>query len=117
MKLHQLREDLAKAQEAEAKAKAHRLEIEKQILAAIPVKHQGTVKIAGLTVTFKLNYKTDLKAYEAVSKMLPTSLQCVKMKPVIDRKKYRILSEINPQLAATFVTESPTKPSIKIIKE
>lgn len=117
MNLSILRERLREAKENEAQAHEHRLDIENQILAVISPKYEGTVKEAGISVVYKVTRKLDFEAYLAIEDGLPEGLKCVDMKPALNLKAFRALELVDPGLAATFVTESPAKPSISIIEE
>jgi hypothetical protein len=109
---------LALAQDAEHYARDRRLAVEAEIVAIMPGKHEGTVtdKDAGLSVTYKITRKLDYAAYQAIADGLPEGLQCVDMKPTLNLKSFRALELVEPSLAASFVTESPAKPSISILE-
>jgi len=117
-RLIELRMQLALAQDVEHQARERRLAVEAEILALMPVKHEGTVtdKEVGLSVTYKVTRKLDYEAYQAIAEGLPEGLQCVDMKPTLNLKSFRALELVDPSLAASFVTESPAKPSISILE-
>jgi len=117
-RLIELRMQLALAQDAEHYARDRRLAVEAEILALMPVKHEGTVtdKEVGLSVSYKVTRKLDYEVYKSIADGLPVGLQCVDMKPTLNLKSFRALELVDPALAASFVTESPAKPSISILE-
>jgi len=82
-RLIELRMQLALAQDAEHYARDRRLAVEAEILALMPVKHEGTVtdKEVGLSVSYKVTRKLDYEVYKSIADGLPVGLQCVDMKP------------------------------------
>jgi len=106
------------AKQAEAEAKAHRLEIEKEIISVISLPPEGTRNFFPpgyqLTVTTKYRRKLDYTAY--LKSNVSETQTFVELKPSINLKWLRLTEKRNPDLVANCVTTYPAKPAIKIVE-
>lgn len=111
------------AKASEDRAKAERYEIEKSMLALLPVKEEGTVSsndASGMKIsaTYKLTRKADGDALTQAWQTLPATVQAAfTWKPEVSITQLRALEKAAPTdyaIAAQFITTSPAKPSIKI---
>lgn len=111
------------AKASEDRAKAERYEIEKSMLALLPVKEEGTVSsndASGMKIsaTYKLTRKADADALkDQWGNLSPTIQAAFTWKPDVSITQLRALEKAAPEDYATalhFITTSPAKPSIKI---
>lgn len=107
------------AKASEDRAKAERYEIEKSMLALLPVKEEGTstAEAAGMKIsaTFKLTRKADTLALRQHWTELSQEAQdCFKWTADVALTEIRRASDAAQAEAAQFITTSPAKPSIKI---
>lgn len=119
-----LARDWLQAKKDEAAASKRRLEIEKQLTAAIDVPEEGskTQKVDGykITATQPISRKIDIDVWNKVKDRIPAELQPVKIKTETDATGCKYLAEKEPKLwakiAAAF-TATPGKVGFKIEKE
>lgn len=107
------------AKASEDRAKAERYEIEKSMLALLPVKEEGTVssEAAGLKIsaTFKLTRKADpLALRQHWAELSQEAQDCFRWSAEVALTEIRRASDAAQAEAAKFITTSPAKPSIKI---
>lgn len=100
-------------------AKARRYEIEAQIVAAMPVKEEGTAKAddAGLriSVTHKLTRAIDTDAVRSAwDSISPAAQAALRWKADLDARAYRALADQDAQQLAPFITTKPSKPAVKV---
>lgn len=100
-------------------AKARRYEIEAQIVAAMPVKEEGTAKAddAGLriSVTHKLIRKADTLALRQHWNDLSKPAQdCFKWEAALALTELRRADPATVQELAPYITTSPAKPAVKV---
>ena len=116
MSIENLASNLVHARQAEAEAKAARIECEEAILAQYELAETGnqTVKTAnGLKLTLKtsLGYKIDSDA------LLPDELIKITSKMELNVKEYEALRESDPMefsRLSKLVTTTPRKPSVTV---
>lgn len=111
----------AKADEEQARAR--RLEIENQLIAAYPVTGiEGTTHadVAGfkVTITQRLNRTVNSEALQAGWILLPHVVrEAFRWSADLDLRQYRALESANPdafRLAADFVVAKPAKATVKV---
>lgn len=111
------------AKAAEAAANARRLEIEAQLVAALPCPDaEGTVKAtltgAVVKVTHKLTRKVDSEALSAGwTNLTPAQRDCFRWKGELDIKRLRSVQELLPQeyaALAPYIETKPAKPSVSV---
>jgi hypothetical protein len=119
--LQELAKESMALKRIEADAKAKRDEIEKQIVAMIETKEEGTVNaMAGdfkIKIETKLNRTIDAEAFEKIKAQIPEEMRPVKSKLEVDTKGYRYLKENEPKLFLIFakcVTSKPAKPYVTV---
>lgn len=114
----------AKADEDQARAR--RLEIENQLLAAYPVTGvEGTTHadVPGfkVTMTQRLTRSVNTEALQAEWPVLPPVVrEAFRWSADLDLRQYRALESANPdayRLAADFVVAKPAKPTVKVEAE
>lgn len=108
---------------AEQQLTAHRLEIEAQIVAALPV-HEGTSKTelpdgARLCVAFGINRKVDTDKLRELWPTLPERAQAAfRWKAEVKEREFKALLEFAPEaetrLVASVIETKPAKPAITI---
>lgn len=119
-----LARDWLQAKKDEAAANKRRLEIEKQLQAAIDVPDEGskTHKIDGykITATQPVSRKLDAAEWAKRAKLIPADLHPIKTKIEADPAGCKYLAENEPKLwakiAAAFTT-TPGKVGFKIEEE
>lgn len=118
--LTQLVSALREAKTLEDRAKANRLAIEEQIIALVPPCDglEGTTKLAGLTITYKVTRKVDSDALFAAFNTLNEHAQkAFRFKAEVALTQFRALQEFDPaefNKVAAYVTTTPAKPSITL---
>ena len=117
--LHALAAAWLAAKADEDAARARRYEVEAQIVAAMPVKEEGTSKAddAGLriSVTTKLNRKADTLALRQHWNDLSQPAQdCIKWEAAIALTEMRRADPAAVQELAPYITTAPAKPSVKV---
>lgn len=100
-------------------AKARRYEIEKEIVAAVPVKEGCAARVddAGLriSVIHKLVRAIDTDAVRSAWDTIPPAAQAaLRWKADLDARAYRALPEQDAQRLAPFITTKPAKPAVKV---
>ena len=114
---------LRQAKEAEDAASAHRLEIERQIVAMFPAPAggEGTVKAEGISIAFKVNRTVDTDKLQAAWATLGINSQkAFTWKAGLDTKQYRAIQDLDPKSfaqLANFVTSKPAKPTLTLKTE
>jgi len=100
-------------------AKARRYEIEKEILALVPVKDEGTSKLEvgalRVSVTTKLTRKTDTLALRQHWNELSKPAQdCIKWEAALSLTELRRADPAAVQELAPYITTAPAKPAVKV---
>jgi hypothetical protein len=112
--------DIAKQREEEAKAE--RIRIEEQILAAHPAKEEGSETVttdhgAKIVLTGKLSYKADIDKLLAITKAWPEAARPIKVETKVDESKLKALRAESPKAWAAIaqaVTVTPAKTGVSI---
>jgi hypothetical protein len=111
------------AKRTEAMASAARVEAEKELIALLPVKDEGSVSMRGeaykVSITYGFNRTLDAPALEAVKREIPPDLfeQAIDYKPSLVMAGLRYLQSNEPgvyAILAQAITSKPAKPSVKI---
>ncbi|WP_426287486.1 DUF7173 family protein [Luteibacter sp. E-22] len=111
------------AKRTEAMASAARVEAEKELIALLPVKDEGSVTMKGaqykVSVTYGFNRTVDAQALEAIKREVPSELfeQAIDYKPSLVLAGLRYLQSNEPDtyaMLAQAITSKPSKPSVKI---
>jgi hypothetical protein len=120
--LQQLAGVWREAKAAEQAANALRLEIEAQIVAALPsATHEGTVRAEVEGASIKVTYKNTRRvaAPESLSQswrnMTDAQRACFRWEPSVDVKQLRVLQTASPveyDVLAAYIETRPTKPSV-----
>ena len=109
----------------EAKAKAEMPELEKQIIAIVGEKEEGTTNCETLqfkiSTTGKINRKLEVDALNGVRHLIPEAIfnRLINVKPAIDLKELRYVEANEPQIysiIARAITSKPAKTAIRIEK-
>ncbi len=100
-------------------AKARRYEIEKEIVAAVPVNDEGTAKTEvgalRVSVTAKLTRSVDTEALQgAWASLQPTVQKAFNWKADLSVSALRRLDEQEAAQALRYVTTKPAKPAVKV---
>lgn len=113
--LTQLKQDLSDAKALEESMTQARIEIERQIVALMPSKLEGSVTQDGITVTYKVSRKADTAALQEHWNDLPTSVQSAfKWKADVSSTALRTLDEEAMGIAQNYFTTTPAKPSVTL---
>ena len=84
-------------------------------------KDEGTVKLDGATVSYKMSRSVDQKILQEYSDKWPDSVKkCIKWKADLDLKAYRGVQEFDKDgfaIISKYVTSKPAKPSLKFNDE
>ena len=84
-------------------------------------KDEGTVKLDGATVSYKMSRSVDQKILQEYSDKWPDSVKkCIKWNAGLDLKAYRGVQEFDKDgfaIISKYVTSKPAKPSIKFNDE
>lgn len=84
-------------------------------------KDEGTVKLDGATVSYKMSRSVDQKILQEYSDKWPDSVKkCIKWKADLDLKAYRGVQEFDHDgfsIISKYVTSKPAKPSLKFNDE
>ena len=84
-------------------------------------KDEGTVKLDGATVSYKMSRSVDQKILQEYSDKWPDNVKkCIKWKADLDLKAYRGVQEFDQDgfaIISKYVTSKPAKPSIKFNEE
>ena len=84
-------------------------------------KDEGTVKLDGATVSYKMSRSVDQKILQEYSDKWPDSVKkCIKWKADLDLKAYRGVQEFDQDgfaIISKYVTSKPAKPSLKFNDE
>ena len=100
-------------------AKTRRYEIEKEIVAAVPVKDEGTAKTEvgalRVSVTTKLTRSVDTDALQtAWASLQPTVQKAFNWKADLSVSALKRLDEQEAAQALRYVTTKPAKPAVKV---
>lgn len=100
-------------------AKTRRYEIEKEIVAAVPVKDEGTAKTEvgalRVSVTTKLTRSVDTEALQtAWASLQPTVQKAFNWKADLSISALKRLDEQEAAQALRYVTTKPAKPAVKV---
>lgn len=100
-------------------AKTRRYEIEKEIVAAVPVKDEGTAKTEvgalRVSVTTKLTRSVDTDALQtAWASLQPTVQKAFNWKADLSISALKRLDEQEAAQALRYVTTKPAKPAVKV---
>lgn len=121
--IDQLAAALEAAKITEAQATAARIDAENALLAQMPDKPEGDVRVTGAQyraiATFKVNRSLDAAALSAVKGRVPEALfeQAIEYKPAIKLAGLRFLQNNEPQTYAVLaqaLTAKPGKPSVRV---
>ena len=84
-------------------------------------KDEGTVKLDGATVSYKMSRSVDQKILQEYSDKWPDNVKkCIKWKADLDLKAYRGVQEFDQDgfaIISKYVTSKPAKPSLKFNDE
>ena len=84
-------------------------------------KYEGTVKLDGATVSYKMSRSVDQKILQEYSDKWPDNVKkCIKWKADLDLKAYRGVQEFDQDgfaIISKYVTSKPAKPSLKFNDE
>lgn len=123
--LDELAEQLLHAKALEQDAKAHRIDIEEQIIERVGVKEEGPTNANGeryrLFTAGKITRTLDADAVEALRERIPAPLynRLFNFLPKLDLKEYRYIRNNEPDYFALLdkaVTSKPAKPTV-FVKE
>lgn len=100
-------------------AKTRRYEIEKEIIAAVPVKDEGTSKTdlgaLRVSITTKLTRSVDTEALQtAWASLQPTVQKAFNWKADLSISALKRLDEQEAAQALRYVTTKPAKPAVKV---
>ena len=121
--IDQLAAALEAAKIAESQATAARIDAENALLAQMPDKPEGDVRVTGnayrAIATFKVNRTLDVAALAAIRGQIPVALfeQAIEYKPAIKLAGLRFLQNNEPQTYAVLaqaLTAKPGKPSVRV---
>lgn len=109
------------AKAAETTANKRRLEIEKELAAALDVKDEGSIThkldLFKVTLTQPVYRKLDIRAWDLVKEQVPESLRPVKTEIKADAAGMKWLAEHEPKMWASIApafTTSKGKISVKV---
>jgi len=108
---------LRHAKKVEEDAKAHRMEIEAQILALCPAPEsgEGMHKDEEFDIAYRLIRSVDTAKLQTDWSKLPTEAQkAFRWSADVDLRNLRALSEDNAYIAQSYITAKPAKPAIKL---
>ena len=101
------------AKSAEATANKRRLEIEKELAAALDVKDEGSIThkldLFKVTLTQPVSRKLDVRAWELVKAQVPESLHPVKVETKADPAGMKWLAEHEPKMWAMIAKAFESK--------
>lgn len=115
--------NLELAKRTESLASAARVDAEKDLIALLPVKDEGSVTMKGeaykVLITYGFNRTLDVAALEAIKSEVPTNLfeQAIDYKPSLVLAGCRWLMNNEPEtwaILAQAVTSKPSKPSVRV---
>lgn len=100
-------------------AKTRRYEIEKEIIAAVPVKDEGTAKTEvgalRVSVTTKYTRSVDTEALQtAWASLQPTVQKAVNWRADLSISALKRLDEQETAQALRYITTKPAKPAVKV---
>jgi len=115
--------NLELAKRTETLASAARVDAEKELIALLPTKDEGSVTLKGeaykVSITYGFNRTVDVAALEAIKSEVPPNLfeQAIDYKPSLVLAGLRYLQLNEPDAYAVLaqaITSKPSKPSVKI---
>lgn len=111
------------AKRTEGLATQARIDAEKELIALLPMKDEGSVSMKGsaykVSITYGFNRTVDAQALEAIKREVPPDLfeQAIDYKPSLVMAGLRYLAANEPEtyaILAQAITSKPSKPSVKI---
>jgi len=121
--INELAAKLIEAKEVESAARAHRLEVEQEIIEVVGVKDEGSTTIKNdyfaVTTTGKVTRSLDVDRLVAIKDRIPKPImdKLVKIKPQLDTRSLRYIESNEPDIYQIFsqaLTIKPAKPSVTI---
>ena len=116
MELNKLATDFIKLKKKERELKEKVLKLEEEIANSMNLKLEGTTttetNIFKISVTTKITRKLDYDAFLSLG--VPEAQSFVELKPQLNLTLFRAYSLFEPEKAASCVTSSPAKTSIKV---
>lgn len=115
--------NLELAKRTETLATQARIDAEKDLIALLPEKDEGSVSLKGdaykVSITYGYNRTVDAQALEAIKREVPPELfeQAVDYKPSLVMAGLRYLQSNEPEtyaILAQAITSRPSKPSVRV---